>query len=264
MLNPPIDSPVDPAQVPPHPAFAPYRPLLSALGRGSPDHGALNRLARSLAAPPASALGAPIRFVHPAHHASALAYEQRILERGEVATREGDWHDFFNALVWMAFPRTKAALNATHCVDGTAAAGTRSRCRDALTLLDESGMLIRCSDPSLIARWREHAWREVFWDARDEVIAAFALAVIGHGLLVKLLKPYRGITAKVLVVAAANSTRDNTIELDAAAASEIAAVRNALTPDALLPLPVAALPGWDAERLDAALFDDVSVFRPRG
>ena len=26
---------------------------------------------------------------------------------GEVPTRESDWHDFFNALAWCAWPRTK-------------------------------------------------------------------------------------------------------------------------------------------------------------
>ena len=33
-------------------------------------------------------------------------------------------------------------------------------------------------------------------------------------------------------------------------------------PDCLTPLPVAALPGWDAERLGRLPFDDLSVFRP--
>jgi hypothetical protein len=28
-------------------------------------------------------------------------------------------------------------------------------------------------------------------------------------------------------------------------------------------VPIAALPGWDAEQLGDRLFDDVSVFRPR-
>jgi hypothetical protein len=33
---------------------------------------------------------------------------------GEVATRPGNRHDFFNALIWLAFPRSKAAINRRH------------------------------------------------------------------------------------------------------------------------------------------------------
>lgn len=250
--------------LPAHPAFAPYRALLDQLDAGAPALAALNRVARSLPSPPTSALGAPVRFVSASHQASALAYEQRILERGEVATREGDWHDFFNALAWMAYPRTKAALNASHCVDGVAAAGTRSRCRDALTLLDESGIVVRCTDANLIGLWREHQWRALFWDQRDAVARSFEVAVIGHGLLVKLLQPFRSITGRALLLTRAPDRADDsraTLDTDAAAA--IAAAGTALTPEVLLPLPVAALPGWDTERLGAELFDDAAVFRPR-
>jgi hypothetical protein len=34
-------------------------------------------------------------------------------------------------------------------------------------------------------------------------------------------------------------------------------------PEDLLPLPVAALPGWDVEGNGARRFDDTAVFRPR-
>ena len=43
----------------------------------------------------------------PALLADGLHYEQRIAERGEIATREGNWHDLLNALIWLRFPRTE-------------------------------------------------------------------------------------------------------------------------------------------------------------
>jgi hypothetical protein len=33
---------------------------------------------------------------------------------GEVATRPDNRHDLFNALIWLAFPRSKAAMNRRH------------------------------------------------------------------------------------------------------------------------------------------------------
>jgi hypothetical protein len=33
---------------------------------------------------------------------------------GEVPTRSRNWHDWFNALAWLAWPHSKAALNARH------------------------------------------------------------------------------------------------------------------------------------------------------
>lgn len=40
--------------------------------------------------------------------------------------RPFDWHDLFNALVWMTFPTTKAVINARH-YESMAAAGRGNR-----------------------------------------------------------------------------------------------------------------------------------------
>jgi len=41
-------------------------------------------------------------------------YEPRCYLKGEVPTRAHNWHDLFNALVWLTFPATKAVINARH------------------------------------------------------------------------------------------------------------------------------------------------------
>jgi hypothetical protein len=41
-------------------------------------------------------------------------YEHRIYTSGQVSTRPQSWHDLFNALVWMRYPRIKTALNSLH------------------------------------------------------------------------------------------------------------------------------------------------------
>ena len=102
-----------------HPAFAPYRRFIDALGGfdRAPPLATLNRVARDahLSLPG----GVPLRFeAAPARHTPALCYERRIAEEGVIEFREGSRHDFANALAWLAFPLTKAALNAVHVRDG--------------------------------------------------------------------------------------------------------------------------------------------------
>lgn len=243
-----------------HPAFAPYRRWLVA--------GTLPQLAQlnawALDARLALPDGKPLRFADGAPR-SALAYESAVAHDGIVHVRRGQWHDVLNALVWLAFPRTKAALNARHVQDRTSATpNKRSRGRDAATLLDESGLVLVCGDPDLARLLRERAWRALFDARHDAVIRATRPHAIGHGMLVKLLTPFRAITARTLILpidpAMLPAGAAGYARVDEAAARAIG--DTALRPSTLPPLPVAALPGWDSERLGARLFDDPSVFRP--
>jgi hypothetical protein len=180
--------------------------------------------------------------------------------------RPGNLHDACNALAWLAFPATKAALNAIHAAARAVDTGNgRDRRRDAATLLDESGMIVACADAELLELWRTHQWRAAFWDRRAAVADRMRAVVIGHGLLAKLVAPFRGITARALVLAldGAASPADPALLAAALDASAAATIGAAFAPEDLLALPVAALPGWDMEASGARLFDDTAVFRPR-
>ena len=75
------------------------------------------------------------------------AYEQFIFEAGQVPTRE-NLHDFFNALCWMRFPRTKKRLNELQAAE-IAAAGiqaVRGPVRDACTVFDENAALLHAPE----------------------------------------------------------------------------------------------------------------------
>jgi hypothetical protein len=80
----------------------------------------------------------------------ATLYEGRIVLAGEVPTREGDWHDLFNALAFCAFPRAKWALHARQyriyasrvAPGATRLPGARTREQDALALFDEGGIVV--------------------------------------------------------------------------------------------------------------------------
>lgn len=202
-----------------------------------------------------NAAGQPIRFVAP-DAAGAVAYEVHIGATGEVPTRD-DLHDYLNALSWLAFPRSKARLNALQAA-AIATNGVRAQrgpLRDGATLIDENGMLLVTRRADLVDALHRHDWSRLFIEQRDAWHRAVHPLVFGHALLVKLTAPYKGITAHVLPVPlAADAPLD---EVDACVAAMLDA---SLTPRGLMPLPVLGIPGWAANR-EPAYYDDPSVFR---
>src|SRR5690606_36267822 len=118
---------------------------------------------------PIGRAGWPLRFVtqDEAMLADGLHYEQRIAERGQIATRNSNWHDLFNALIWLRYPQIKRAMNARQVAD-IMRVGTRRRTRaqDALTQFDEAGVVltVRADDrtESLTEAWNRHDWYRLF------------------------------------------------------------------------------------------------------
>lgn len=240
-----------------HPAFAPYRELIDALHmpRTMPSLDDLNMLATGRDT--RQAHGLPLRFFAPDGRLSARDYETHILQTGQVPTRAGTWHDVLNALVWLRFPRFKAALNAAH---GEAIAlesdARRGRRRDALTVLDESGVWVisrNAAWPRLLA---ERAWRSLFWQHRHEIGSAMRFVVVGHALLEKALAPYPTMTGKCLMLVS------QSLDPEAADVQAVSALDAIDTPRQLAPLPIQGIPGWDAANADAAYYDNEAVFRP--
>jgi hypothetical protein len=240
-----------------HPAFAPYRALIDALelACGLPSLDALNAQAARLDT--CNANGLPLRFFAPDGRLSARDYETHILRTGQVPTRADTWHDVLNALVWLRFPCFKAALNAAH---GAAIAGetgpTRGRRRDALTVLDESGVWVISRDPALPALLAGRGWHSLFWDHRHVVETEMQFVVVGHALLEKILAPYSSMTGKCLTLIAASLDPD---AADGLSAKALAAID---TPRQLSPLPVQGIPGWDPANASAAYYANQDIFRP--
>lgn len=203
-----------------------------------------------------TAAGMPVRFVDPAA-AGPTAYEAHIAHTGEVPTRD-NLHDFFNALVWLTFPRTKARLNALQA-SAIAAHGIgvrRGPLRDAATLIDENGMLLVTRRADLIDALRQRAWRRLFVAHRAAWADEVRPVVFGHALMEKLMASYKGITAHALpVLLPADAPL---AEVDAGVAAALDAT---LSPRRLLPVPVLGIPDW-ASNENAAYYDDQAVFRP--
>ena len=89
--------------------------------------------------------GSALRFVPPSPAENRYGdYEMRVFDSGRVETRPDSKHDLFNALAWLAFPKTKARLNALHAAEIPFENGRRGRFRDLLTLIDEGGAIVEC------------------------------------------------------------------------------------------------------------------------
>ena len=232
-----------------------------------PDLAALNALAQSLY----SASGAPIRFV-PTFAASRSFeehYEVRVYRQGAIGTRARNWHDLFNALVWLSFPNTKATLNARHYEEILRRSGNplRGTARDVLTLFDEGGVFVASANEELSALLRAERWKDLFWGRRADVKRWMRFCVFGHAIMEKALSPYAGITAKALIV----DVDDDFLHADDAAhraALDRAGV-SCFSGDAVLqstrslaPLPILGIPGWTPDNELPDYYDDIRQFRP--
>lgn len=241
-----------------------YRPLLDRLG--SPHTAGTERLNELLPPGAASGGGKPLRFV-PAAELPGVGYEQRIFATGQVSTRANNWHDRFNALAWCRLPRLKAAMNALHYAHlDEEAAGRRGPRRDALTLLDESGAVVISRDRALLEALRLRDWRRAFVELRQAWVADTRTVICGHALLEKLLRPYKSITAHVLLMYIDSSPESlDTDGLLARLDETLAArLREGLcrSPAELSPLPLMGIPGWWPEGAqDSAFYADRTVFR---
>lgn len=218
----------------------------------------------------AFAARAGVRFVPPGSVVDdGLDYEARVGERGEVATREVNWHDLFNALMWAAFPRAKRALNRRHAAgrEHHARAGTRGAARDAATVLDESGVIFACANPALATLLRGFRWRELFVTQRAAVQREVRCLLFGHALAEKALTPYVGMTGHAVILdvpaaVLAGSPAGLAPALDERLATWLADPSMLAAPRDLQPLPVLGVPGWWPANDDPAFYDNTDYFRP--
>ncbi|QSI28866.1 DUF3025 domain-containing protein [Variovorax sp. RKNM96] len=195
-------------------------------------------------------------FVHQGHLPAGQAYEAHIFQTRTVPTRD-NLHDFFNGLVWLAFPESKRRLNELQAAEiaRTGIGATRGPLRDALTLFDENGAVLD-APPALWEALAARDWHALFV-TRRALWSEARLLVFGHALLEKLVVPRKAATAHVLLPDAAHS---NTLD-DAALAQRLGPEWLGQKP--FVPLPVLGVPGWCAENVSAEYYDDPKVFRPR-
>ena len=246
--------------------FAPLRSLSAVIeGAAWPTPDRLNAMAHCGAS--VSGGGRPLRFTRLSGQPApgAAAYELHIHDEGVVPLREANWHDLFNALAWLAFPLTKAALNRAHADELRAQpGGVRNSRRDALTLFDESGVLVLSSSSAVLERIRAFEWKRVFWEERDTLLATTRFLVFGHALYEKALSPYVGMTGHALLLETPDGC--DLPDLSALLAQADALAANAMParitqPRDLSPLPLLGVPGWWDANNDAVFYENAGHFR---
>lgn len=213
-----------------------------------------------------TAAGVPLRLVAPA---GGTPYEIRLYARGELEFRAQNWHDLFNVLIWLLFPRAKAALNARHhaAFAMAQAGGGRGAVRDALTLFDEDGIIVLAADPALLQMVRDFQWKPLFWTRRADVVAGMRFLPFGHALCEKTLAPYQGMTGRGLLLDVDAgwlelAPAEQIARVDILVAQRIADPAALQRTRDLAPVPVLGIPGWCAANERAEYYDDSNYFRP--
>lgn len=200
-------------------------------------------------------------------------YAPRIFMTGELQTRRENWHDFFQFLTWLIFPRTKAAINALHvphartrlAVQGDP--GRRTPLENLLSLFDEGGTMIIASDPALLQLIRDFQWKPLFWERRAELARDLRCIVFGHAVYEKALRPYVGMTANAILLEVEPELLAEPMErllprLDERLAALFTEGGAYAQPQDLQPFPILGMPGWDPANADAAYYDNARYFRP--
>ncbi len=221
-----------------------------------PSVDALNALRRDAAMP---------RFVAQTREleSDGLHYESRIGERGAIATRENNWHDLLNALIWLRYPHLKAALNRRQREE-ISIAGTKNRTRAqcALTHFDEAGVIVVMRDPALLRAWDAHDWIDLFWNRRDAWLSQQARAIVfGHAVLEHALWPTKLLVGKALAIVNEADNID-TSQAVALIAERIADGKVLCDPLELRPLPLSGIPGWTDANGEKTFYRTAECFQP--
>jgi hypothetical protein len=149
-------------------------------------------------------------------------YDGRIALHGEVPTRAQSWHDLLNALCFASWPKSKHALHTRQCraqekrLQGGATRLPPSRTaeQDALTLLDEGGVLIAAL-PDAATELRATRSCDLPTRLGDLQDSGRARAVpFGHALFEHLVEslPCPGAAARIVVLEALPHDTDTLLD----------------------------------------------------
>jgi hypothetical protein len=204
------------------------------------------------------------RFVIQTHALleDGLHYEERIARHGLIATREANWHDLFNAMIWLRYPYLKRALNKQQMLDiDRVGPRQRSRPQYAQTHFDEAGVLVILRDPTLLALWDVHDWYGLFWRHRAAWRdGSISVELFGHALLEHALTPGKLLVGKALVVLASGNA--SSTEALVCCVEGISAGQLLRDPLELRPLPLSGIPGWHWDNDKEAFHVNAACYQP--
>ncbi len=195
-------------------------------------------------------------------------YEPRIFLKKELQTRNENWHDFFNAMIWLQFPNIKKSLNQLHFYAAKArkAGSNRSTLENAITLFDECGCVIVSDREDLLDLIRGHEWHKLFWQNRDVLAQHLSCVVVGHAMHEKALKPYIGMTSHAILLSSTDLLKgcqaNNFNALDKKI-SELWLQNKINSSRDLQAFPLLGMPGWHKDNQREEFYFNVDYFRAK-
>lgn len=194
-------------------------------------------------------------------------YEASIYLRGELRTRDNNWHDFFNLMMWYTFPNIKAVINKWQYKKLSARDihAPRSHAENLLTQLDEGGIIIVSSNSHLINLIKHYDWKTLFWQHQSSLKTQMDFCLIGHAIYEKLLNPWVGISCPALLFEVPPSYFHLHIAKRAAYLDDLAATYldndtwHVYCPK-LRSTPILGIPGWYAPNIEEAFYDNKKYF----
>lgn len=193
-----------------------------------------------------------------------MYYVEEIYHSRTIPMRPNLWHDFFNNVSWLVFPRLKWAIVQKYYQENSNRAFRTPR-QNLLTQLDECGMIF-CSDQmNLFDYIHQTRWKELFAD-RKQLLNHGLPIIVGHGIMEKALSPYVGMTAKTLFLQVPRSFFDlNSSQqlayVDEQIAQYIMDDTFPVFPKNLAPFPVLGWPGWYCENENPRFYENSDYFR---
>lgn len=200
---------------------------------------------------------------------SDLYYEEIIYKRAQIPTRRESWHDLFNGLIWLQFPKTKALLNRWHMEDIQAhGLNPRTPRRNLVTHFDECGVIIVTDDLNLIDDLREHLFKSTLFDHREKWGHNIQATLFGHANYEMLMEPYIGLTGKWLPIMPCEGYFDmpraeQLCFIDKSLCQQLIVNSSFCQSTELSPLPLLGIPGWWPQNCHSEFYSNTGYFRPK-
>lgn len=211
----------------------------------------------------------PVRFIDDAEFLALNCYYEQAVAQARVPTRDANWHDFFGAIIWTLFPKTKSLLTRLHMADINTLGLARTPRRDRITHFDECGLVLAVTDKAHVQNLlQQHDWQSLFIAQRARFGQDWQPFIFGHALYEQALSPFIGLTAKCVVIELPSdffslSRAQQYAQLDPKLAEQLEQSALFEQKRPLLPLPLLGIPQWWPANEDLRFYDNQNYFRPR-